>query len=214
VGKKLLTEIKAVGFDVDGTLYHSPLEMNTWIKRELVKRVAEQVGEEAREIEPEYWRRVGKFGSNTRTLQSFGLDGEIVFQRLWDELPVEKFIKKNPQLAEELEKLSKKYRLFLISNGTGRQIEKKLRFLGIEVRWFEPRIYCYDHNWVKPDPAPFLAALEQLNLSPEQTLYVGDREDSDIRGAQGVGMRAVYVGGKSELADISVGEILELFELV
>jgi putative hydrolase of the HAD superfamily len=40
----------------------------------------------------------------------------------------------------------------------------------------------------KPDPRPFLAALEQLGVAPERALHVGDSA-ADEEGARGAGMR-------------------------
>src|SRR5438093_6307259 len=45
----------------------------------------------------------------------------------------------------------------------------------------------------KPSPAYFEAALEALDADPERAWMVGDDIDSDIRGAQRLGMRAVLV---------------------
>jgi HAD superfamily hydrolase (TIGR01458 family) len=45
----------------------------------------------------------------------------------------------------------------------------------------------------KPSPAYFEAALEALDADPEMTWMVGDDLESDIAGAQGMGMRTVLV---------------------
>jgi putative hydrolase of the HAD superfamily len=73
--------------------------------------------------------------------------------------------------------------------------------IGLDYHDFDPRIYCYDQGWVKPEPAPFLCAIESLNMKPEEIVYVGDREDVDIEGAQAVGMKTILVGAESEKAD-------------
>ena len=45
----------------------------------------------------------------------------------------------------------------------------------------------------KPDPAPFLAALEDLGVEPGRAVHVGDRPDKDVAGAVGAGLRAIRV---------------------
>jgi HAD superfamily hydrolase (TIGR01458 family) len=45
----------------------------------------------------------------------------------------------------------------------------------------------------KPSAAYFAAALEELDADPERTWMVGDDLESDVAGAQGVGMRTVLV---------------------
>lgn len=214
MGNEPLNEIRAIGFDVDGTLYHSPPEMSGYIGRELIKITAEMLGKDPTEIEEEYLRRRDVYRSNTMTLNSFGLSGEEIFQQIWDEMPLERFVKKDLQLASGLKKLSAKYRLFILSNGAGRQIKRKLKYLGIELSLFDPMIACYDHEWVKPEPAPFLYAAEKLGLKPEEILYVGDRKDVDVEAAQAVGMKAAYVGGEDASAEVSCETIEELLRVL
>jgi putative hydrolase of the HAD superfamily len=43
----------------------------------------------------------------------------------------------------------------------------------------------------KPHPAIFEAALEQLGVEPERSLFVGDRRFEDVRGAKEAGMTTV-----------------------
>lgn len=45
----------------------------------------------------------------------------------------------------------------------------------------------------KPDPRPFLLALEALGESPARAVHVGDSLHSDVVGAMGVGMRAIHI---------------------
>jgi len=50
---------------------------------------------------------------------------------------------------------------------------------------------------LKPASSGFLIAAQKMGLKPEHCIYVGDREDIDIRGAQNAGMRAVFVNKKN-----------------
>jgi putative hydrolase of the HAD superfamily len=45
----------------------------------------------------------------------------------------------------------------------------------------------------KPDPRPFLLALEALGERPAQCIHVGDSLHSDVVGAVAVGMTAIHV---------------------
>jgi FMN phosphatase YigB (HAD superfamily) len=45
----------------------------------------------------------------------------------------------------------------------------------------------------KPDPAFFLRIAEELDLQPNEILYIGDRLDNDYFPAQSVGMHAVFI---------------------
>ncbi len=53
------------------------------------------------------------------------------------------------------------------------------------------RLSAADVGYIKPHPRIFQTALEALQIQPEQAIYIGDSYESDIMGAQNVGMRAV-----------------------
>lgn len=56
---------------------------------------------------------------------------------------------------------------------------------------FAATIYSDEVGYAKPRPEPFRAALDALGVPPEETVHVGDLEETDVRGALAVGMRAV-----------------------
>ena len=202
--------IKAVGFDVDGTLYHSTEELRSAVGKKILAEAARRLEKSQDDIAEEYLARREKYRSNTATLNSFGLPGEEIFQKIWDEIPIASYVTRDEKLVSMLQTLRKKYRLFIISNGSGKQVERKLAHLGIGSTIFDPRIYCYDREWVKPEPAPFLAAIESLNLKPEEIVYVGDRTDVDVDAAKAVGMRTIFVGGEYAGADMSCDTVYDV----
>lgn len=207
---KWVKGIKAIGFDVDGTLYNTPDAMSVEVAKILIEKAAKELSRDPDDLAEEYIKRRDEYRSNTKTLNSFGLDGEKIFQAVWDGIAIEKYVTPDSKLVEMIKKLNQKYQIFLISNGTGSQVERKLTYLGLDYKDFDPRIYCYDQGWMKPDPQPFLAAIESLDMRPDEIVYVGDREDIDIEGAQAVGMKAIYVGGKSEKADASCERVYDI----
>ncbi len=207
-------QIKAVGFDVDGTLYHSTAELQMAVGQDIVVEAARRLGQDSDELAEEYLIRRERFRSNTMTLNSFGLPGEEIFQKIWNEVPLQKYVKKDVRLAKLMKMLAKKYLLFIISNGRAVEIKKKLHYLGVEDSLFDPLIACYDHNWVKPEPAPFLLAIESLKLEPENMVYVGDREDLDIEGASSNGMQTIYVGGVSQIATASIESVYDIVSVL
>lgn len=72
----------------------------------------------------------------------------------------------------------------------------------------------------KPDEEPFRKALDELDIKPEECLFVGDWIERDILGAKNVGMRtclARYGTGEEAgdvKADYEVNDIKEILELV
>jgi len=204
------TKIKAIGFDVDGTLYHIPSEMSLLLGKEVIKWAAEKLGRDEDDFAEEYLLRKEKFRGNTLTLNSYGLAGEEIFQRVTDDFPIEKFVQRDARLIQLIKDLKKNYKLFIITNGTGRQVEKKLSLLGLDYHNFDPRIYCFDQGWVKPDPAPFLAAIESVEMTPEEIVYVGDREDLDVEGAKAVGMKTIFIGEGESGADACCESVYDI----
>jgi putative hydrolase of the HAD superfamily len=72
---------------------------------------------------------------------------------------------------------------------------------------------------VKPDPAIYHAALEQLRCEADQALFVGDSLETDVRGARAAGVRALLLdrlaaAGKVEDVEriFSLADLLELVE--
>jgi putative hydrolase of the HAD superfamily len=54
-------------------------------------------------------------------------------------------------------------------------------------------VFCRDVGWRKPAPHIFTYALNQLQVEPEQCLFVGDNPLWDIQGPQQVGIQAVLL---------------------
>lgn len=55
-------------------------------------------------------------------------------------------------------------------------------------------------GYEKPDPRAFLAALARLGVAPEDAAHVGDRRREDVEGAAALGMTAVLLDRKAEVA--------------
>lgn len=73
----------------------------------------------------------------------------------------------------------------------------------------------------KPDPAPFLMACGLLRCEPSEAVHVGDSWSSDVMGAVGLGMRAVWLdraraGDARELPDgvRRVGGLAEIIPML
>jgi putative hydrolase of the HAD superfamily len=64
----------------------------------------------------------------------------------------------------------------------------------------------------KPDPAPFLTALEAAGCPPAEAVHVGDSEENDVRGAAAAGVRAVLLR-RDGAAPSGVPAITSLAEL-
>lgn len=107
----------------------------------------------------------------------------------------------DPGAAELLNGLRSQYRLGLICN-TGRtpgtMLKIVLQRLGI-VDHFDVLTFSDVLGIRKPDPQIFQLTLEQLEVSADRALHVGDDPSTDVLGARHAGMQAVLVGSSGVL---------------
>lgn len=68
--------------------------------------------------------------------------------------------------------------------------EEKLRWLGLHELGFEVMVGADSTGALKPHARPFERLAEALELPPAAILHVGDREDLDVVGALGAGLRS------------------------
>lgn len=84
------------------------------------------------------------------------------------------------------------YRLAVISNGDSGQQRRKLERMGMASR-FESAVISGDVGISKPLPGIFERSLQELGISAEEAVYVGDDLETDALGAQGAGMHAIWL---------------------
>lgn len=82
--------------------------------------------------------------------------------------------------------------LGLITNGGREHQRQKLAALGIEDH-FDTVVYAGDETPSKPSPEPFEIALSALDANARSTVHVGNSLSDDVAGANGVGLRSVWV---------------------
>lgn len=72
-------------------------------------------------------------------------------------------------------------------------VGRKLSFFGLD-GLFDVVLGYPESVRLKPRPEPFLLMAEKLSLAPENIIYVGNRLDYDVRGAENAGMRGALIG--------------------
>lgn len=205
-----INQIKFVCFDVDGTLYrHVPAAWEA-IQSQIYGAIMEHRKCSLPEAEKYFRRRYQELGSSTKVLNELGVDGQEFFNRAFSAIDLKQFVSPEPKLMILLNKLQSKYRLGIISNNSLPIVSKKLDAIGIPLRTFNPIVTTYELGVMKPDPDPFLKALELAGVSPDESVYIGDREETDILSAKSVGMKTIMVWGESQEADLSIPTIYDL----
>ena len=97
-----------------------------------------------------------------------------------------------PGTVEALDRLrAAGLRLGVVSNSDGR-VEEALEAAGIRDR-FDVILDSALVGVEKPDPAIFRAALDALDVAPDEALFVGDLYDVDVVGARAAGIEAVLL---------------------
>lgn len=102
-----------------------------------------------------------------------------------------------PAVIETLSTLTDQgYRIALICNSgatPGSLARKFLADIGI-ARYLLHLTFSDEERIAKPAPSLFLDTLEAIGTDPRESVHVGDRPETDILGAQRVGMKAVLIG--------------------
>jgi HAD superfamily hydrolase (TIGR01509 family) len=232
--------VKAVGFDFFGTLVEAKAEVNDCISsmcthlegcglifseddflksyRATVRGYREMRNKGLREVTNCVWLcdTLNRLGFNVEVT-----DPAIVstVERYFDVWKTSIY----PEVPEVLERISSEYRTSLVSNFTNSSfLRKTLRKFDLET-YFDSIVVSDTVGWRKPHPKIFKRFLDSLRVEPEETVYVGDDLDADIRGARDMDIIAVLIlrNGASvqlekggPLPDYTVNSLMELEEIL
>jgi len=96
-----------------------------------------------------------------------------------------------------------------------------LRICGLGLQHYFDAVVTFDDTGVKkPDPKPFQAALDKLELKPAEAIMVGDWAERDMVGAKKVGLTTVFASygdlqnQQNVEADYKVDDIQELLGII
>jgi HAD superfamily hydrolase (TIGR01549 family) len=130
----------------------------------------------------------------TEIEEGWGVSGN--FELFEDVLPV----------LEELRRAE--LRIAVVSNG----IRDLTEFVGHHALDVDAIVDSRSHGWVKPHPTIFQAALNALDVRPEDTVMVGDSIEEDIEGARALGMRAILIDREDRHPEVEE-RLLDLYGL-
>lgn len=153
-----------------------------------------------------------------RGLLKLGVDQEELAERLASQFGTER--RSRPHVYEEtmdtLRHLQGKYKLLLLTNGCPALQQEKLDGVPELSPFFDEIIISGSFGKGKPDPSIFEHALNKLGVKPEESMMVGDKLTTDIRGALSSGIRAVWINRENKVNNESYSpdhEIKHLSEL-
>jgi putative hydrolase of the HAD superfamily len=191
-------DIHAVVFDLDGTLLDRRLSFDRFV-RDQWKRFAhclqttdhEQYVQALIELDGDgYTPRKSVFtGVATRFRLPSGM-AETLLNDYRDGFPNSCLL--FPDAAQTLSCLrTSGLRLGLITNGSVRMQSRKLQCLALSPS-FDTILISEAEGVSKPDRQIFHRALERLNTSPAEAVFVGDHPEVDVAGARAAGMQAIW----------------------
>lgn len=103
-----------------------------------------------------------------------------------------------PGLIETLEYLKPKYKLGMVSNCVNNWAQADFKRMVFDPnKYFGVQITSQETGYLKPNPRPYLLALEKLGVSPEAAVFIGD-DVLDINGAYFTGIKTLVLFKKEK----------------
>lgn len=211
--------IKAVLFDLDGTLLDRDASVESFINSQY-GRFNESVGHVLKEkyvsrfIELDCRGYVWKDKVFQQMVAEFNITALTWEQLLQDYVNhFKEHCVPFPSLHKMLTTLANQsIVLGIISNGKEQFQMDNIMALGIE-DYFETILISEKEGIKKPDPRIFKKALAQLNVSVNESLFVGDHPGNDVKASQALGMLAAWKKDsqwKDVDADFIVHDLVEI----
>jgi putative hydrolase of the HAD superfamily len=210
-------EIRALLFDVNGTLID--IETDEWMEeayraighflsyqgialhrgevRDLYFQIMKEQFAASREVYPEFdvvavWSEVLRRHATeyTRSLPPDKLLRMPLFLAELQRGISRKRLVAFPQTQEILTQLKTRYPLAVVSDAQSAYGVPELRAAGL-AEYFSPIIVSGDYGYRKPDKRLFEAALAELQVRPEQAIFIGNDRFRDVFGARQAGMKTI-----------------------
>lgn len=185
-----MTAYEAVCFDLDDTLYDYREYARSGLQAaadHLEARTGEQYHERLRSL---YFDEEVTEGTFDRLLAEEGLSPnlakELVAAYHDASSPLPPYAETVPTLA----RLAESYLVGLVTDGRGG--EQKLRRLGLE-RFFDAVVVTQSIGTSKQDPSVFHRFLAELQVEPQDAVYVGDDPRADFEVPNQLGMTTIRI---------------------
>ena len=186
-----LSRVKALCFDVDGTLSDTDDLYKQKIQKFFPKFLFRDPDRAARRFV--MWAEAPGNALLGLT-DTIGLDDEIVALINWLSLHRKKSDKKFllvPGVDQMLSQLKGKYPMAIVSARDGHGTMRFLEQFNL-VQYFDAIITGQSAEHTKPYPDPVLLAAKKMNVSPEECLMIGDTT-VDIRAGKSAGAQTIGV---------------------
>ena len=153
-------------------------------------------------INTEDHRHVEPWEIASEVLRLLGVEDEGVLG-LFVSIYEDAFLCDPPSLKDgvfEALEFTRKYKVGLVSVtgvSPGRLVRGVMKTQGI-LKYFDALSFSDEVKWVKPNVKLFQHAIDELGVSPEETVHIGDSLKGDVVGAINAGMRVIWVKTKDQ----------------
>jgi putative hydrolase of the HAD superfamily len=204
--------IRAIVFDLDGTLYVSD-EFAATIQDRAAGYVAGLLGVSVAEaclmISATRLRLAEEQGASQTTLSAasnvLGGTTPALHDYFQAHLHPESFLKRDERVVGLIERLGRRFPLYIYTNNNRPLTERILHLIGLDGCF--KAIYSIDETWqAKPDEDRLDQILRAVGFTPGEVLFVGDRYEVDLRVPEQKGC-PIYLSQ-------SVEQLLRLEELI
>ena len=209
--------IKAIFFDTSDTLYNSEEFQQAQSAQPIaqlakIKQTALDEAEEMFEAKKEALKQSLDHVTKVAVMMEFGVS-RMEMQECMAQIDAQQFLSADVKLFNTLKKLSEDYRLGIISNILEKAVVNVLEALRVEKTLFSYLVTVNNTVASKPNPEPFLKAVELSGLEPDEIVYVGDSLTKDIIPAKQAGMKTVWVTQEKITDDHVDATISSIYEI-
>lgn len=209
-----MNKIKAIGFDLDQTLYPKSPEIDTAIQKYIYKKIAKHKNcslDDAEYSFKQYYPAI----SGRKTLIKLGIPNAAgVVQEALERADLTPWLKPNPEVLKMIKELKAKYGHISLITGSHESIcMKKLKALELPRDLFD-LVICADIP--KSDGSAYRKWIQEVKrkmpeAEADNLLYIGDRYSTDVEVPQKMGINAVLVN-VAENKELNVPQFSTLLE--
>jgi len=210
--------VRAIFFDIDNTLYDSATLSKMARKNSVLAMIDSGLNQPMDRVLSDLDNVIKKHGSNyprhyDELLKLYGLgDAKIIAAGVVAyEHTKNAYLKPLAGVVPTLIELKKHYLLGVISNGI--RLKQWEKLVGLRLHHFFDSVVTSEAcGCEKPAPEIFIAALKGLDVAADEAVMVGDKYDVDIKGAQNVGMRGLWLKKDAPKNSNEINRFSELIE--
>ena len=213
--------IRAVGFDLDETLYPSNSQITDHIRTIIAGHIQPRL-DVTNPAQARAWFDAAyrEKGSSRKILTELGFtehESHEILDQSSSDPGLAKFLTSDPAICRLVLAIHNVYRTFLITTSTESSVRAKMTALGIDLSSFDHCVWGRTHG-PKSEGTSFRLMRDtfkrEYGIEPNETVYIGNSRKTDILPAQRAGMQTIAVGENIPEADAHVDSLHQITSLI